>query len=569
MNYILRIDPKNPYKERLEMAIVNLLPFVGAEAVYLSFNKSNKVTVVTFILKKETDKEEEILEELQEKVINIYPEFIFKFMDSDCAKKGFKNGKPYFVQHCTLNELIYFEPGAKVFYPREDTSKKLLKKAKKRFSLDMEAAVVSFRNVSVYSGKNKNEEAVFALYQTLRYIYICASEFFTAVFISNTCLFQQYDYIIKYAPSFKRILNKNRALHNEIVIMLNKAYSCAMQNTEMGDIDPELMIKAKTKVELMQKELNRLFLEYKALCKEKMQKLSRQECTGKYIFNEKIPSNYFVENALKSINDLMIVNSNIRCVYCFGYTILHNQENKPKKFSNKLPGYHFYLLIINLDQTQNEIAPMEELILEKFEGRHQVTILSHSAELIRKEKTCQKYFFDYVKTHGILIYNAPYYSVYLKKHLPSWEPEFKEKYEKEKVLKAKQLFNEAEYYLSDSHVTVKKVLFRRAIEQISSGLIYLHLGYFSNKLSMNSLFALLKYIKEIELPFDPENEKEAKILHYLFETAVVSINKEAQDCNNDYDKLIENRCILFLKHAKDQVAKEAGKLDFKELRYFS
>ncbi|WP_374175068.1 hypothetical protein [Flavobacterium tructae] len=568
MNCLLRIDPKNPYKERLEKAIVNLLPFVDAEAVYLSFNKSNKVTVITFIQKKGTDKDEEILQEVQEKVISIYPEFIFKFMGSDCAKKGFKNGKPYFVQHCTLKELIYFEPGAKVFYPQEDISKKLLKKAKKRFSLDLEAAVVSFRNVSVYSGKNKNEEAVFALYQTLRYIYICASEFFTAVFISNTCLFQQYDYIIKYAPSFKRILNKNTALHNEIVTMLNKAYFCAMKNAEMGDIDPELLIKAKTKVELMQKELNRLFLEYKALCKEKMQKLSRQECTGKYIFNEKIPSNYFVENALKSINDLMVTNSNIRCVYCFGYTILHDKESKPKNYSDKLPWYHFYLLIINLDQTQYESAPMEELILEKFEGKHQVTILSHSTELIRKEKTSQKYFFDYVKTYGLLIYNAPYYSVYLKKYLPGWESKFKEKYEKEKVLTAKQLFDDAEYYLSDSQVTVKKVLFRRTIEQISSGLIYLYLGYLSDKLSMNSLFSLLKYIREIELPFDPDNEKETKIMEYLFETAVVSINKVTQDSNNDYDKLIENRCILFLKHAKDQLAKEVVKLDSKKSGYF-
>ncbi|BFM43801.1 hypothetical protein CFS9_24420 [Flavobacterium sp. CFS9] len=568
MNYILRIDPKNPYKERLEKAIVNLLPFVDAEAVYLSFNKSNKVTVITFILKKETDEEEEVLEEIQDKVTSTYPEFIFRFMDSDCAKKGFKNGKPYFVQHCTLKELIYFEPGAKVFYPREDTSKKLLKKAKKRFSLDMEAAVVSFRNVSVYSGKNKNEEAVFALYQTLRYIYICASEFFTAVFISNTCLFQQYDYIIKYAPSFKKVLNKNTALHNEIVEMLNKAYSCAMKNEEMGDIDPELLIKAKIKVELMQKELNRLFLEYKTFCKEKMRKLCRQECTGKYIFNEKIPSNYFVDDALKSINDLMIVNSNIRCVYCFGYIILHDQENKSKNYSAKLPGYHFYLLIINLDQAQYEIAPMEELILEKFEGRHQATVLSHSAELIRKKKAYQKCFFEDVKTHGLLIYNAPYYSVYLKKYRRSWETEFKEKYEKERVLIAGQLFADAEHYLSDNNVTVKRVLFRRVIEQIGLGLIYLHLGYLSDKLSMNSLFSLLKYIQRIELPFDHENEKEAKILQYLFETAVVSINKEAQDNNSDYDKLIENRCILFLKHAKDQVTKEAIKLDFKKPIYF-
>ena len=79
---------------------------------------------------------------------------------------------------------------------------------------------------------------------------------------------------------------------------------------------------------------------------------------------------------------------------------------------------------------------------------------------------------------------------------------------------------------------------------------------------------LLKYIQEIELPFDPDNEKETKIMEYLFETAVVSINKVVQDSNNDYDKLIENRCILFLKHAKDQLAKEVVKLDSKKSGYF-
>lgn len=561
MNYLLRIDQNNPHRERLEMAITNLLPFVEAEAVYISYNESNKVIVITFVLKENCDQDGEALSTILDRLIRIYPDFIFKFISSGLADHGFSKGKPYFIQHCTLKELIYFEPGAKVFYPRKNNSKVLVRKARKRFYLDMEAAVVSFRNVSVYTRNNKNTEAAFALYQTLRYIYICASEFFTPVFISSTCLFSHYDYVVDFAPTLKKILNKDIEADREILKMLNKAYSSVVQNTDMGDIDPMMIVTAKTKVALIQKEMNQLFLEYNALCREKMQKLCCQKIIGKHIFNDKIPSNYFVEGALKNVGALLALAFKIRCVYCFGYTILQNQECK-ENYSGKLPRYHFYLLVVNLDQMEDEVPLMKDLIREKFEGRYKVTILSHCSEFIRKRKQNQKYFFNYIITNGILVYSNPYYLVYPKSRIAKWEPDVIEKYGRDKILTAQQLFSQAQDCFYDNEITVKRTVFRKVMEQVSIGLIYLYLGYLPHKLPMNRLFSLLKYIQEVELPFDFSNEKEKALFQYLSETAVVSITKETQDHIIEFDKLIEYKCILFLKYAKDLAEQEAGKLDY-------
>lgn len=568
MNYSLKIDQSNPHCERLEMAITNLLPFIEAETAYMSYNKSNKIIVITFILKKECSQEGEVLSVVLDKLIKIYPDFIFKFVGSELAKYGFRKGKPYFIQHCTLKELVYFESGAKVFYPQKNTSKELIKRARNRFYLDMEAAVVSFRNVSVYTRNNKNTEAAFALYQTLRYIYICASEFFTPVFISSTCLFLHYDYVVDFAPTLKKILNKDVEADREILKMLNKAYFSVVQNREMGDIDPALIVTAKRKVEFIQKEVNKLFLEYKALCLEKMEKLSHQKIIGKHIFNEKIPSNYFVEEALKSIGALLALAFKIRCVYCFGYTILQDQESKNKNYSGKLPRYHFYLLVVNLDQTEDEVPLMKDLVREKFEGLYKVTILNHTAPYIRKKKQNQRCFFDYIITNGLLVYSNPYYLAYPKNCILKWEPDVKEKYEKEKVLMAQQFFDLAQDCFYDDAIKVKRVVFQKVMEQISVGLIYLYLGYLPDKLPMNRLFSLLRYIQDVELPFDLSNEKEKVLFQYLTETAVVPINKETRYHNMEYDKLIEYKCIFFLKYAKDLAEQEAAKFDHKRQSFF-
>lgn len=263
MVYQIKIQENHSQRQRLEKAITDLLHFIEAGSIYVSFSETDDApTIVTFILKKNCGQDGDTLRETAHKLIKLYPDFVFKFINSNWATYGFRKGKPFFIQHCTLKELVYFEPDNKIFYPHTNTSKELLKKAKKRFYKDQESAVVTFRTVSIYTRNNKNVEAAFAMYQTLRYIYICASEFLTSEYIGSTCLLEQYDWVIDFAPSLKNILSKDVETDKEILILLNTAYSCTQYNYSMEAVESRLIDNVKAKIELMQKEVCRLFLEF-------------------------------------------------------------------------------------------------------------------------------------------------------------------------------------------------------------------------------------------------------------------------------------------------------------------
>ena len=561
MDFLLKIATNNPHRERLENAITDLLHFVEAGAVYVSCNDVQNLVVITFILKQDCGQYAENVPEMLDKIIKLYPDFIFKFIDSKWAAYGFKKCKPYFVQHCTLKELVYFEPGANVFYPNKNVASRLIKKAKKRFHLDIEAAVVSFRNVSIFLRNKKNVEAAFTLHQTLRYIYICASEFLTPEFISSTCLLMHYNYIIDFAPTLKKILDKDIEEDKEIFIMLNDAYNRVVQNQISEPIDSALIAKAKTKVELMQREITSLFAEYTSLCKEKGRELSRQKFLGKSIFNDKIRSNYIVDDALNQISNVISETFKIRSIYCFGYATIHETRNKTKKgnYSDNLPRYHFYLLVVNLETFEN--ALIQNLIRTKFEGRYKVTVLNHSSDYVRKKNKNQQYFFDKIIANGLLIYNNPLYVVYAKNAIVKRDLEFSKKYAENRILIAQQHFSLAQNCFNDDSAMIKKVLYRKTIEQISIGLIYLYLGYYSAKCSLNYLFSLLKYTKEVELPFNLKDEKEKALYMFMTQNPEVSEQNILQNEILEYNKLLEQKCRAYLKYGIQLAESKLGKLE--------
>lgn len=223
MDNPIKIAESNPHNVRLKKAITDLLQFIEAGAVYVSYNGNSNVVIITFILKENYTQDIDALGETMLKFTKLYPDFVFKFITSKWADYGFRKGKLFFIKHCSCNELVYFEPGSKVYYPYVDTSKQLSKKAKRRFDIDIESAVVIFRNVAIYRRSNKSVDTAFAMHQTLRYIFICASEFLLPEFISSTCLLIHYDYIIDFAPTFKNILDKDNKEDKEILILLNTA----------------------------------------------------------------------------------------------------------------------------------------------------------------------------------------------------------------------------------------------------------------------------------------------------------------------------------------------------------
>ncbi|KIO52859.1 hypothetical protein [Flavobacterium hibernum] len=563
MKDLIKIAQNAPDRERLETAIIDLLHFINAGAIYVSYNNITNVVVITSVLRKNCDQDGDTLGNTLDKLIKLYPDFIFKFINYSWASYGFKKGKPYFIQHCTLKELVYFEPNAKVFYPYKNTSKVLVQKAKKRFNTDFEAATVSLRNVSIFARNQKSVEAAFALHQTLRYIYICASEFMSPEFISSTCLLIHYDYINDFAPTFKNILNKESQEDKEILMMLNAAYNCIVHNKSISNVDNAMLATAKAKIELMQRELKRLFAEYVELCKEKVRELNRQKFLGRAIFNHKISPNYIIDNALDEVSTVLAECFKIRSVYCFGYNTFHNENKKTKKesYSKKVPNYHFYLLVVYLEHTEKAILLMQNLIQAKFGKKYKVTILYHNSNFVRKKNQNQKYFFDAIITNGLLVYNNPLYLAYPETNIGERDLNFCKKYVEHRILIAQQLFSLAQNCFSDDSIIIKKVLFRKVIEQIAIGLIYLFLSYHAGKFSINYLFSLLKYIDEVDFPFDCDNGKESTLYQYLIETTEVSIKKKKVNGNILDNKFLENKCIAFFKQAKELSANAFEKLE--------
>jgi hypothetical protein len=520
-------------------------------------------TIITFVLKKNCGQDGDTIGETAQKLIKLYPDFVFKFINSNWATYGFRKGKPFFIQHCTLRELVYFEPDNKVFYPHRDTSKELIKKAKKRFYRDQEAAVVAFRTVSIYTRNNKNVEAAFAMHQTLKYIYICASEFLTSEYIGSTCLLEQYDWVIDFAPSLKNIFSKDVEADKEILMLLNTAHSCTQYNYSMATIDSSLIDTAKAKIELMQKEVCKLFWDYIKTCKQKIKELNDQTFIGQSIFITKIHTNYFIEKTLFEISNLIAEFFKTRAIYCFGYTTTHNRDVVVKNvnYSKQLPDYHFYLLVLNMEYKENAVSLLQSLIRDKFEGKYLVTILNHRASNLRKQNQNQKYFFDTVTTNGLLVYNNPLSPVYCKTFCAVRNIECSIKYWENRILAAQEFFGLVKNCTSNDLALIKNALLHQAVEQILVGLIDLFLSYHPNKLSFKYLFSLMEYIPEVEFPFDFTIEKEKKLYQLLCANIEMLKHKDMQCDNIEDSKDLEERCSEFFVVVKEAANKEIKRLE--------
>lgn len=571
MDYPIKIARSTPNFKRLENAIIDLLQFVEAGAIYVSHNGNNSAVIVTFVLKENCSQDVDVLGEKVLKFTKLYPDFIFKFINSKWADYGFKKGKLFFVKHCTYEELVYFEPDTKVYYPHVDSSKQLSRKAKRRFEIDIEAAVVIFRNVSIYRRSSKSVDAAFTMHQALRYIFICASEFLLPEFISSTCLLIHYDYIIDFAPSFKAILDKENDEDKEILIMLNEAYGSIQQNIEMKAIDFVLIDRAKAKIELMQREINRLFEEYIEACEQKIRRLNHQTYLGRAIFENKIPSNYILDEAFSKIGAVISESFvKTRSIYCFGYTTIHDGNTaKGVNYSKQLPVYHFYLLALNLGHIENAEELMEVAIREKLGAKYKVTILNHSINYLRKKNCNQKYFFNAIIANGLLVYNSPLSIVYTKSFELDREMGFVRKFYDSKMQLAQQFLTLGYDCLSADVITMENEFLHKTLKQVAIAHIHLFLGYHTGRFSMSTLFYLLKYIQKIELPFDYADNEENLIYQFLCLNSERVKHKEAQRNVAEYNNFLKEICVVFFEQAQLMADKEFKRLENKKRQSFN
>lgn len=550
MDYQLRIPQSCPMREQLEKAISNLLTFVHAGTIYISNSGQNSPSIiVSFILKKNCGYSGDSVEKMSKKITDCYPDFIFKFINAFRASQGFKEGFPYLIRHCTVTELVYYQPDNKLFYFLNGDAKELMQWTKFSFDDKIEDALSHFHTVSAHMKNNNNKEAGYFMCIAIWDLYCCYTWLLIGEIgedMGRPSLLSEYKTVVRFVPYLREILDYDVAEDKEIIDLFSSAYAYYREDTVNIDISPAVLERAKLKFQLLEKEFRSLFSGYKKVFKSKMKQLRNQSFLGQSILTEKCRSNYFIGHALSEISGVIGGFMKTGAVYCFGYTAIdiNEQIKKKKAFNKQLPGYHFYLLVLNSEYRENAVLLLQSLIKKQFENRYTVTLLIHRVKNLRSQSHNQKYFLDKVMVNGILAYHDSRYNVYPINTDTQRDIEYTRNYWKNRMLAAEQFLKTAEQCTKPDEALVKNALVQQAIQQVTTAQLDLFLGYHPAIYSIPYLFRLLQCIPEIKLPFS-DSEQDRKLVKLLSANIDMIKHKDLNlDSLND-SNLLYTKCEDF------------------------
>lgn len=539
MEYQVKIPDNHPLREQLEKVLNGLLAFINAGSVYVSC-QTGQSTIVTTILKKDSGQHGVMLERHSEKLEKDNPNIIFRFFDETTATRGFKEGSPFLIGHCSLRELVYYEPGSKVFFPQQLNIDALLKQANKRSTDDLNRIGEQYAKYLEHLDKDDTAEATISLYSAIWSIYASFATFFRGYldeYYEYPAFDEVYNIAVRYAPELKEILDKDSKPGRDIIAPLYTTYTCTTQKCPIAAIEKPLLEAAEAKCQHLLAELENYYYRFFAAAKAKLTGVNLSQQGGASILIKKLTSNYFVDHALSEIMQTIQGFVKTRAVYCLGYSIVEKETNKKQKpFRRKLPCYHFYLLVLNNEHRHNIVPELQALIKKQFAGRYTVTILQHRAQYLRKQTINQKHFINAVATNGLEVYNSPYSPFYAIPVPACRDIEFTKDYWKDRMLIAEGFLAQVQTGLP----IIINALLQQAVQQIAIGLLDLFMGYHPNVYSTNYLLRLLDCIPELPKLFT--NSAEDRRLRQL-----LSANIDMLKHKNPKLETIEDSGKLFQK----------------------
>lgn len=566
MDYQLKIPESQPMREQLEGAITDLLTFVHAGSIYISNNGGSGLPIiVTFILKKNCGYSGDSLEKISKKITDCYPDFIFKFINAFRASQGFKEGFPYLIRHCTVNELVYYQPDNKVFYPSNRDAKELLQWATFSFDDMMGDTLSHFHTASAHMKNNNTKEAGYFLHTAIWNLYCCYSWFLIGEIGEDTgrpSLLFEYKTVVRFVPYLREILDYDIPENKEIFDQLGSAHTYYRDSTINIEINPAVLERAKLKFELLEKEFRSLFSGYKKDFKSKMKRFRNQSFSGQSILTEKPRSNYFISNALSEISGVIDGFMKTRAVYCFGYNTIDIIEGikKKKVFNKQLPGYHFYLLVLSGEYKENALPLLQSLIKEKFGNKYTLTLLIHRVKNLRSQSHNQKYFLDKVMDNGVLAYHDSQYTVYPINTDAQRDIEYTRNYWTNRMLASEQFLMTAEQCTEPGEALVKNALVQQAVQQVAIAQLDLFLSYHPAIYSIPYMFRLLQCIPEIKLPFS-DSEQDRKLRELLSANIDMIKHKDLNWDSIDDSNLLYTKCEEFYNEMYTMGYQELERLD--------
>ena len=545
MDYALKIPEDHPHQEQLQEVINSLLVIVPAEAVYVSQIGENKdsPSFITFILMDNCGQNSEGFQRVSEKIQLDYPYFIFKFLEDGEAAIKFDEGNIYCIRHCNVNHLVYYQEGHTMFYPTTTKPKKIFRQSNKCFNKRRSSHFETFAKATSYLRDGNSVEAAAYLYKSLLRMYC----FYLEVLAEDTVddyvdyfdFKEAYFRITKAFPSLKMQIDLDDQQDREMIDTLNSAHMCILKNETMEDVDNLILERAVQKFDPVEEILAALYYEYLEYGKTLVKDFTKQSFIHESVLAERIASTYFVHDALAQISETITSFIKTSAIYCFGYTTKWLNIGSSKiNYTDQVPGYHFYLLLLTGESRENTVPLLQSQIKKLFNNQYTVTILSHRVQYLRRQSHNQQYFFNTVMANGLRAYNDTEHPVYPLKIDMVRDMAFTRNYWKNRMRAAEAFLEMVRNEHDNPHVIILNALLQQAVQQIAMGLLDLFLGYHPNIYSTKYLLRLLGCIPEVQPIFD-NSERDRKLLQLL--SANIDMLK-----HNDLDReSIEDSNVLY------------------------
>jgi len=255
------------HSSELKQVTGNLLSFIDADSVYISTgdNKPETKTIISVFVKKGSNQTSEELYNITEKLFQSYPQFTYRIFEADWAGYSFRKGNPFFMRHCSIQELAYSTENSNIFNPTQEHLKQLLKKAKTRYTKDSDETNVISRELSLYIRNGNHLQAAYILHQTIRRLYYTASWFLAGESIPSRSIAEQQAYIKPFSGVLGCLFDSEDTADTVLLEQLDSACEAVRSNMPVT-INLETIPAAVLKAEWLQKEVQRFFEEATALC---------------------------------------------------------------------------------------------------------------------------------------------------------------------------------------------------------------------------------------------------------------------------------------------------------------
>ena len=562
MDYQVKTPHDHPDKERLEKVVNHLLNFIDAEAVYISYKTihDKPVTIITTVISDDSDLDSETLG--YTKIEELNTDYIFKFCESSWVRYAFKKGRPYFIFHCSTQELAYLADDGRIFQPSRNISYRWQKKVKKRFAmdkLDIDNLFIEFKNLN--SEQDHFKTAV-VLHRLIRSILYSISGLTETQFIGNAKLTLLIDNIKELTPSILIILNDSPDKDEVLETLSDVFYANHADKTcEV----PQIVLETGYAIakELFN-EMNQLFEKCIKDYNEKMERIITISVPGNKLFTERVPSDYLVDCSLSLIASEITSFMKTRAIYCFGYNRLDNEDylTDGNKYYKRPIGNRYYMLVF-YDEVKDDAV---QRILGRIYGKHgknnEVVLLVHSYKAVKNKNDNQKYFFNKIIENGICAYENPKGATFYQGTL-DYSADLSESYWQNRIHAAEVFLQMASELNTDGTALIKDSMLHSATEQIILGLLFFFTGYKPNRFSLNFLFDLLNYLTDINLEDEFLDDEGKKLLKQLTVNPEMLKHNQLTIGNYTESKQLQEKCITIFNRSKLLVENEIGERKLK------